>query len=97
MDIKKLTAGELAWLEEYTNRSITTFTDSERPQTKVMLGVVYLFEKRKNPGYTIQHAEALTLEQLNDHFAALADPPADPAAPASPIDLGEVPSTVGEG
>lgn len=74
IDLKKLTAGELAWLEDYTGRSIATLQDQERPQVKLMIGLVYLFEKRRNPAFTVELAEALTLDELNAKFVTEADP-----------------------
>ena len=66
MDIQSLTAGEISRLEKLIGRSMTTFTDEDKPQADVLAGFAYLIKHREDKSFTFEQALALTLTELNE-------------------------------
>jgi hypothetical protein len=63
-----LTLGELAKIEELGGKNISALEDSENPQIKMIMALMYVVEKRENPAITFMQIENKTLEDLKKFF-----------------------------
>lgn len=63
-----LTLGELAKIEELGGKNISALEDSENPQIKMIMALMYVVEKRENPSITFMQIENKTLDDLKTFF-----------------------------
>lgn len=68
IDVNTLTLGEVSEIERLAGTSISAFGDSNKPQGKLLTAIVYVFERRANPKYKLEEAEAMTFSELNSLF-----------------------------
>lgn len=80
-DFNSLTMGELAMLERTTGQSLTSFEDETAPKAQLMTGLAWLIRRRKQPSYTYNEAEALTLDQVSELLGLNAAPEPEPTPP----------------
>jgi hypothetical protein len=64
MDIKHLTLGELAKIEELSGMSVDAFGDDTKPRMKMLIALAYVIEKRKDPKVTLMQIENMTSEDV---------------------------------
>lgn len=64
-DINKLTLGELAQIEELSGQSVSAMADTNAPKARLFTAMAFIARKRVEPDFTINAAEALTMEDLN--------------------------------
>lgn len=62
--ISKLTLGEIAWVERFTNSPIDKIGDTFNAPTLIALVTVY--KKREDPNFTAQDAETWTADEANE-------------------------------
>lgn len=65
MDIKKLTLGELAKVEELGGASISSLQDESKPKLKMLIALAYVIKKRENPKLTLIEVESMPMEELD--------------------------------
>jgi hypothetical protein len=63
MDIKQLTLGEVAKLEELSGLSINTMADENAPKGKFMTAFAYVVHRRVDPKFTFEQASKLTMSE----------------------------------
>ena len=63
-NLSKLTLGEIATIEELGKCSISDFSDDSKPKGRPMIAMAYVLKKREDPKFTINQAEALTMEDI---------------------------------
>jgi hypothetical protein len=66
MDIKKLTLGELAKVEELGGQSISALQDDSKPKMKMLMALAFVIKKRENPELTMKDIESLEMEELEN-------------------------------
>lgn len=66
MDIKKLTLGELAKVEELGGQSISALQDESKPKMKMLMALAFVIKKRENPELTMKDVENLQMEELEN-------------------------------
>jgi hypothetical protein len=64
MDIKKLTLGELAKVEELGGGSISSLQDESKPKLRMLIALAWVIKRRENPKLTIVEVENLTMEEI---------------------------------
>lgn len=62
--IGKLTLGELAKVEEIGKGSINDLANDEKPKMQMLIALAFVVKKREDPTFTVNQAEALTMEDL---------------------------------
>lgn len=80
MDMSKLTLGEIAQIEDISGLPVSALADDDKPKAKSLIALAYVMTKRTNPQFTINEAEALTMEDLQAFMAGGDDTPEAPSA-----------------
>lgn len=66
MDIKQLTLGEVAKLEELSGLSINSMADEDKPKGKFMAAFAYVVHRRVDPKFTFEQASKLTMSEAQE-------------------------------
>lgn len=65
MDIKSLTIGELAKVEELAGQPFGHFGNEDKPQFKLTAALVYVLKKREDAKFTWQNALDMNTDELS--------------------------------
>lgn len=76
LDMNALTLGEIAQIEEISGQSISVMGDDAAPKAKLMAAMVFIAKRREEPTYTLQQAEAMSMEEFDALFDVGDDPKA---------------------
>lgn len=66
MDIKTLTLGEVAKVEELARAPLGWLGDDQHPQGMLMAAVAFVVKRRENVSFTFADAQNLTFDDLNE-------------------------------
>jgi hypothetical protein len=77
MDIKKLTLGELAKVEELGGASISSLQDESKPKLKMLIALAYVIKKRENPKITLIEVESMPMDELDALIGDIDSPEAE--------------------
>ena len=69
MELSKLTLGEIAKIEAYANLPISAISDEVVGATKLRIGLAWALKKQSDPKFTLDMAEALTMDDVNSLLA----------------------------
>ena len=88
IDIKKLTIGEIATVEDLSGQPITAFGDDDRPKGNFMAALAMIAKRRNgDPAFTFNQALALTMDEINELLGmgeeGGSEDPTEPAATPS--------------
>ncbi|MGG7466045.1 hypothetical protein [Plantibacter sp. YIM 135347] len=84
INIKKLTLGEMAKVEELSGLSIDSISDSASPKGLLLAALAFVAKKRTNPEYTWNEAQALTAEDVAELGLTGDDAEGEGEAPKAP-------------
>lgn len=76
LDMNALTLGEIAQIEDIAGQSISVMADDAAPKAKLMAAMAYIARRREDPTYTLQQAEAMSMEEFDALWSDEADPKA---------------------
>lgn len=74
-DLEDLTLGELAEIEEATGLTLHG-VDLANPPMKLMMAMLWIFLRRRNPEYTFENASKTTLRELQAELGNAVSPAA---------------------
>lgn len=80
-DVKTLTLGEVAKVEELSQLPITVMGEDDRPKGLLTAALAFVIRRREDPTFTWGEALALTLDQANEVIGIKDD--ADDSEPAN--------------
>jgi hypothetical protein len=83
-DINKLTLGEVARIEEIAGQPVSLFADDAAPKGRLLIALAYVANRRHDPSYTLEQAEALTMPELQEVMGGDPDPKASPSPASKP-------------
>jgi hypothetical protein len=64
MDIKSLTMGEIAKIEELSGLPIAALGDEESPKGKLMAAFALVVKRRTDPKFTLEMANQMTMDEI---------------------------------
>lgn len=70
MDIKNLTIGEIAKVEELSGLPIGALGEEDKPKGKMMAALAYVIKKREDPKFTLEAANQLTMDEISAMLTA---------------------------
>lgn len=64
MDIKNLTLGEIAKVEELAGLPIGALTEDDKPKGKLMAALAFVIKRREDPKFTLESANNMTMDEI---------------------------------
>lgn len=64
MDIKNLTLGEVAKVEELSGLPLAALADDDKPKGKMMAALAFVIKRREDPTFTLEAANRLTTQEV---------------------------------
>lgn len=64
MDIKNLTMGEVAKIEELSGLSLASLQDENKPKGKLMAALAFVIKRREDPKFTLEMANNMTMAEI---------------------------------
>ena len=64
MDIKNLTMGEVAKIEELSGLPLASLSDDNKPKGKLMAALAFVIKRREDPKFTLEMANNLTMAEI---------------------------------
>lgn len=64
MDIKNLTMGEVAKIEELSGLPLASLSDDDKPKGKLMAALGFVIKRREDPKFTLEMANNLTMAEI---------------------------------
>lgn len=64
MDIKNLTMGEVAKIEELSGLPLASLSDDDKPKGKLMAALAFVIKRREDPKFTLEMANNLTMAEI---------------------------------
>jgi hypothetical protein len=65
MDISNLTLGEIAKVEEVSGQALAQLSEDDAPKGRLLAALALVIKRRTNPKYSLEEAEALTMNDIN--------------------------------
>ena len=66
MDIKNLTLGEIATVERISGQPLVALSDEKAFKGELLAALAFVIKKRSSPSFTIEDAQALTMDDIED-------------------------------
>jgi hypothetical protein len=64
MDIKNLTMGEVAKIEELSGLPLASLSDDDKPKGKLMAALGFVIKRREDQKFTLEMANNLTMAEI---------------------------------
>lgn len=64
MDIKDLTLGEVAKIEELSGLPIAAIAEDDKPKGKLLAAVGFVIMRRTDPKFTLEQANKFTISEI---------------------------------
>lgn len=64
MDIKNLTMGEVAKIEELSGLPLAAIAEDDKPKGKLMAALAYVVKRREDPKFTLEMANNMTMAEI---------------------------------
>lgn len=64
MDIKNLTMGEVAKIEELSGQPLASLSDDNKPKGKLMAALAFVIKRREDPKFTLEMANNMTMAEI---------------------------------
>lgn len=64
MDIKNLTMGEIAKVEELSGQPLAALADDDKPKGKLMAALAFVIKRREDPKFTLESANNMTMAEI---------------------------------
>ena len=74
IDFNSMTLAEIEQIELLTGRNIDSIMDEDSPRGRALKAIIYVFNKRTDPNFTIEQAGAMSLSEATALFAGDEDP-----------------------
>lgn len=68
MDIKNLTIGEIAKVEELSGYPLAYLSEDDKPKGKLMAALAFVLKRREDPKFTLEAANKLTMDEITSFF-----------------------------
>lgn len=75
MNVNELTMGEIDEVETYAGVPLSSLTSSETSNTKLLIGLAWVINRKTDPKFSLEHAKKLTMNEIT---AMLEDDDTDP-------------------
>ena len=66
MDIKDLTLGEVAKIEELSGLPIAAIAEDDKPKGKLLAAVGFVIMRRTDPKFTLEQANKFTITEIQE-------------------------------
>lgn len=64
MDIKNLTLGEIAKVEELSGMPLAALAEEDKPKGKLLASLALVIKRREDPKFTLEQANNLTMSEI---------------------------------
>lgn len=64
MDIKNLTLGEIAKVEELSGMPLAALAEEDKPKGKLLASLALVIKRREDPKFTLEQANNLTMAEI---------------------------------
>ncbi len=64
MNVNDLTMGEIDEVETFAGQPLSTLASTEQSNTKLLIGLAWVINRKADPKFTLEHAKKLTMNEI---------------------------------